>query len=598
MVENNKNVQRQKPVKKPKLPLTIEQKKQKEAESRRKRIATKFTKDVRAIFTNGGFQFIKSDTVEFVFRERTGEVDSVFIFENVVIVCEETLVKEVGDHLLKKKVLFDRIYENKAEFIQLLRNKLPAFNSYVENQIYDENQYEVRILYCSKTTIEQEHKLMCPNVNILESPLVKYFHNLSKITGKTSKYELFKFFNLEYSKIGDQRVKGSATSTKKYQGFLLPVANSNYPAGYRVLSFYVDPQALLHKSYVLRKDSWESPDSSYQRMLEPSKIKSMRKYLSEKKRVYVNNLIVTLPSTTEILSPDSKKILDEKELLENQHVVIQLPDEFNSIGLIDGQHRVYSYHEGNDEYETTIRKLRLCQNLLVTAIKYPDSVTDFERTKFEASLFLEINDKQTKTKSDLKQAIELIVNPFSTTAISKSIISKLNTRGPLAGLLEAHYFDDASKIKTSSIVSYGLKPLVKFIGQDSLMKVWDDPDKDKLATGGDKTLLDKYLNFCTSEINMLLSAARQNIGSEKWANNDSKTRIVTPTSINGLLICLREIIKAEVTGDMKYYTEKLKGIDKFDFSKHKSSNWNHMGIEIFNQFFKTELADKTEVDVP
>jgi hypothetical protein len=97
---------------------------------------------------------------------------------------------------------------------------------------------------------------------------------------------------------------------------------------------------------------------------------------------------------------------------------------------------------------------------------------------------------------------------------------------------------------------------------------------------------------------MLLSAARQNIGSEKWANNDSKTRIVTPTSINGLLICLREIIKAEVTGDMKYYTEKLKGIDKFDFSKHKSSNWNHMGIEIFNQFFKTELADKTEVDVP
>ena len=37
----------------------------------------------------------------------------------------------------------------------------------------------------------------------------------------------------------------------------------------------------------------------------------------------------------------------------------------------------------------------------------PDGINDLEKTKFEAKLLLEINDKQTRTKGDLKQAIEI-----------------------------------------------------------------------------------------------------------------------------------------------------------------------------------------------
>ena len=41
-----------------------------------------------------------------------------------------------------------------------------------------------------------------------------------------------------------------------------------------------------------------------------------------------------------------------------------------------------------------------------------------------------------KTKPDLKQVIETIVNPFGVIAISKSIITKLNNNGALTDVLD------------------------------------------------------------------------------------------------------------------------------------------------------------------
>jgi DGQHR domain-containing protein len=366
----------------------------------------------------------------------------------------------------------------------------------------------------------------------------------------------------------------------------LPEANSNYPKGYKVLSFYVDPETLLQKSYVLRKDSWQDPDCSYQRMLVSKKIRAMRKYLHETKRVYVNNLIVTLPSTTTFFSPLTKKQLDGDELRENQYVEIHLPEEFNSIGLIDGQHRVYSYHEGTDSHELSISRFRKHQNLLVTAIMYPDGATDLEKTKFEATLFLEINDEQTRAGGDLKQAIELFVRPFTTTAISKAIILELAKHGPLKGLLEEHYFDEDTKIKTSSIVSYGLKPLVKFGGNDSLMSIWTHPDKINLAKGTDKVLLKAYIDFCVDEINKLLIAFKINAGNDLWLRENKETCVLSPTSINGFIVCLRELIKNNLVGDMENYQSNLTDINKFDFKSYRSSHWKQLGLTIFSEYFK------------
>ena len=118
-----------------------------------------------------------------------------------------------------------------------------------------------------------------------------------------------------------------------------------------------------------------------------------------------------------------------------ENIQIEINDKYNIIGIIDGQHRVFAYHEGNDVYESTIQTLRQQQNLLVTCIIYPENETTHERNRFEANLFLEINKNQKKINSALQQEIELIVSPFSTIAIGKDILKNLNENGPLRSKL-------------------------------------------------------------------------------------------------------------------------------------------------------------------
>jgi len=120
------------------------------------------------------------------------------------------------------------------------------------------------------------------------------------------RFELFKFFGLTAEDIG----LGTGQPSRSYEGFILPESPSGFPSGYKVVTFYVDPDTLMSLSYVLRKDGWLDGDGLYQRMISKSKIRSMRQYLAQDERVFINNVIVSLPPTTKILDPKTKNQLD------------------------------------------------------------------------------------------------------------------------------------------------------------------------------------------------------------------------------------------------------------------------------------------------
>jgi DGQHR domain-containing protein len=352
----------------------------------------------------------------------------------------------------------------------------------------------------------------------------------------------------------------------------------------------MDPETLLSRCYVLRKDGWEEKGSLYQRMIDRSKIESIRKYLREERRVFINNIIVTFPSST-ILLDYQGNALDMSRLTRTVPVSIQLPSEYNSVGLIDGQHRVFSYYEGGS-YEEEIGKLRKQQNLLITGIIYPSSITPSEKIKFEATLFLEINATQTNAKSDLKQAIGLLLRPFSSESIAKQVVNRLNETGPLADQFQ-HYFFDKTKLKTTSVVSYGIRPIVKLQGMDSLYRVWSDPRKNALTSERDIDLLNEYVDFCVKEINRFLSAVKASIPSEKWtADKKVKGRLLTTTNINGFVICLRKIVeRGGRTHRFEYYRDKLKELGKFHFLDYRSSQYGRMGDEIYRKYFSKKQRE-------
>ncbi|MBU4117618.1 MAG: DGQHR domain-containing protein, partial [Proteobacteria bacterium] len=526
-------------------------------------------REVRTVMTNIGFKRIPNiGGKEFVYKSRTSEMDDIFYYKNVILILEYT-VGQPGEHLLKKNYLYEKINENQNEFIDFLLNedKLKSFKDVYSVNIgnkFSKNQLQIKIVYCSKKSISQEHKDLVGNVAYFDYHIVKYFESLSRVIKRSSRYEFLDFLGISFDKVGDNVSLSSQSSRHAYSGHILPEEHSSFKEGYKIISFYIDANSLLKRAYVLRQNGWRKKENigHYQRMFIQSKIKGMRKYLHEKNRVFINNIIATLSiDKIELYNDKNEKLtIDNHGNIKNSSntkvtpTKIEIIDETNIIGIIDGQHRTYAYHEGDDIYEESISRYRGIQNLLVTGILFPKNENEEKRLKFEANLFMEINANQAGASSKLKQDIELMLNPFSTTTIAKRVLEKLNTSGPLSNLLEEYWYEKG-KLKTSSIVSYGLKPLLKLDDEkskDSIYVIWNNINKSKIKNrdNDEFSLLSDYVDFATEKIRDLLIAFKHNLGSEKWViDRNNSNSILTVTTVNGILNTLRKLIENEKVND-------------------------------------------------
>ena len=73
----------------------------------------------------------------------------------------------------------------------------------------------------------------------------------------------------------------------------------------------------------------------------------------------------------------------------------------------------------------------------------------------------------------------MIISPFSAIAIAKSVVARLADTGPLAGSLEVHFYDK-KKIKTTSIVSYGMRFIVGLEHEHSLFQSWTNQRQERV----------------------------------------------------------------------------------------------------------------------
>ena len=394
-------------------------------------------KEIRDIMKRVGFTRLAGiDGVEFIYKDRKSELDDIFVCENVIILTEYT----VGDpHILKKSIIYNLINENAGDFIKyLIDNSIFAsFRNEFENRIikkYSINQLKLRILYCSKKSISKEHKDVVKGVIYFDYHIVKYFKSLSNVIKLSTKYEFLDFLEINECEFGDNILCSSTGTTDCFSGHILPEEKSSFKEGYKIISFYIDAASLLKRSYVLRQEGWRKKENVgyYQRMLDSKKISSMRKYLADEKRVFINNIITTISESDIKLYADQDKrheisigedgnFVDGSSHTNITPAFIDIQNRCNIIGIIDGQHRTYAYHEGDDSYEKYISHLRKIQNLLVTGIIFPKSESKENRLKFEANLFLEINANQKKVGQPIQQEIQMQTMPFSNVAISKGI---------------------------------------------------------------------------------------------------------------------------------------------------------------------------------
>lgn len=567
-------------------------------------------KDIRNTMYNIGFH--RLDGIEgkhFVFKGRESELDDIFICDNLILIVEYTSTKDVSTHLFKKKVIYDLIDHSHREFVDFALNepKLQTFKDYYEENLknkYLSGQFRIRILYCSIKSVDIQYKNNFKenkSVYFYDLDIVHYFKHLSATIKRSARFELFHYLNIKVSDIGNN--VSDIPSSNKYKGNILPIEKSSYENGRNIISFYIDAGSLIRRAYVLRQESWRTDDAGgfYQRMIIGKKINSMRKYLANEGRVFINNIIATLSNDSAHLLDGAGNVIkiSESGIFEGNEshdqvmpAQVQIDDLPNIIGIIDGQHRVYAYHEGIDIYESQISELRKRQHLLVTAIFFSKSESLDIRRRFEATLFKEINDNQTNIGAQLKQEIDVMISPFSVTAICKAILSKLNESGPLADLIEMRSYEKG-KLKTASIVSYGLTPLVKYDDSprsDSLYKLWQNPEKKKMNKDCNEYELKKdYVDFCAEKIRDLLIALKLIIPKELWCIYDPKQKKgnLSVTFINGFLNVIRCQIKDKGTLlTSEEYHRKLKDIEVDKLKDYKSSQYTKMGKAIYDKYIK------------
>jgi DGQHR domain-containing protein len=574
---------------------TPKKRRQTKRKSRTKRLSTKeraikrrdrkFRTDINTVFTNATFNQVATRGTQLTIAGRQGDIDSLFVYGNILVLVEDTTAKiNIKAHISKSSTFFDHIAEHPDEALRVLSSKFQRFRAIKANSGFDDAEYRWVFVYCSLHPFDRKYESRYPNLKFLRYASLQYFLSLSKTIKGSIRFEILRFLGLKMSDIGNQQ---SGQDKREYTALVLSESPSGFPPGHKIVTFLVEPQTLLEQAYVLRRDGWEDSECLYQRLLVKAKIQKMREYLASEGRVFVNNIIATLPYDTRFLDGRGRQI-EHDRLTPKKTIKVELLRNFGSIGLVDGQHRVFAYHEGKDKLDKDIELLRKKQHLLVTGIVYPPGFDPLAKIQFEAKLFLEINDKQTRAKGDLKQAIQTIIEPFSDVAIAKRVVSDLSVSGPLCGYLEEHFFD-RRKIKTTSIVSYGMKYLVAIDGADSLYQVWAHDEKEKLKKHKSTALLDEYVRFCSKHLSSFIIGLQQKLPTDLWDTNRKVSRALTTTTINGLIFCLRRVIQEGKTGDPTSYRKAFQKCT-VDFTPenymYSSSHWRDLGKQFYEDCFK------------
>lgn len=397
-------------------------------ERKQKMVQRLFSNKIKAIFNAIGFEYLPTKDIHRFFWNKKWELDFVFLFENVIIIFEDTTLNSstsIKDHLSNKSKLFEEIENNKEAFIKWLKEAFAdKFSKFPE---YDNaHRYKLYYIYGSKypTWLTEIDRALYSNVMVLEDEDISYFHKIASNIKFSARNEFFRYLKLRNADLWDP----SGTSPKNDIKALIitPQESTKLKCSARIVSFMMSAETLMKNSYVLRKDNWEDSIGLYQRLIEKKRINSIREFLATKQETFLNNIIVSLPSNISLQDKDGNKIDIAKITDYQEHYTLVIPDEINSIWVIDGQHRIFAHFEWNDKYEKTIAPLRRRLHLLVTGLIFPVETSEIDRIRAESEIFLSINSNSKPVPQDVLLHIESLKDPFSPIGISRQILEQLN----------------------------------------------------------------------------------------------------------------------------------------------------------------------------
>lgn len=566
------------------------------AEQLEKRVKRVFKNKIVKTFTGAGFVYIPTNDQEMYIGLRKVEVDALFIYENIWLICEDTVkTTNIRDHVRTKNEAFGQIKSNLPLFIDELVKLFPEKESILRK--YDSKRIKPFTLYISKEDValsDDDYKLFS-ELTFVQLKTLNYFQWIVQCIKQSARNEIFRFLNLKNSDIG--QVSSSRESTSITAPIIYPKSFTGLKNDVRIVSFMMSAEDLLNTCYVLRKDNWSDSIWLYQRLIEKGKIKGIRNFLESKGEAFYNNIIVGLPDKVRFCDEHGDyKTIDEIGDLEG-NCTLTFPKEMNSICVIDGQHRIFAHYESgiDSKQERTIAELRKQLHLLVTGLVFPPDMTAEERARIQSEIFVDINSNAKLVPQSVLLQIKRIQNPIADESIAQFVIEKLNKQGVFQNLLQLSTLD-GGKIKTASIVRFALRYLVTVNptdGKQSLFTYWNGDKEALLAMKNDA--IEEYVKYCDAILRNYFGAIKKNLRKE-W--DDENSKLLSVISINGFIIALNRQLGINGVREFDFYDEIFKDWT-FDFSKEKfpytSSQYRKFSTEILRGAFK--LNENTLLEI-
>lgn len=209
-------------------------------------------------------------------------------------------------------------------------------------------------------------------VPIITEADLEYFQRLTSILKVAARYQFLGRY------LRDEKVEGLRTSVPATRG---RVGDTTF------YSFLISPHDLLRIAYISHMGRSNDDLDTYQRMVKPTRLKSIGAFIDEG-GTFPTNIVVNIKR-------DGLRFDLKDRFGDTATGMLELPGQYGSAWVIDGQHRLYGYaYAGRDaEEDRSVVSVLAYENLPSTA---------------EIKMFVDINTQQVKVQSNLVK--ELVSN--------------------------------------------------------------------------------------------------------------------------------------------------------------------------------------------
>lgn len=331
-----------------------------------------FENDVWLVFYRLGFKMMNKNrnfSIPYTDDDSlTQQIDVCAVDEDAIILikCKSSNVVQKGKDF---KIELEAIYDTSEGIRKKLIKEFP--------------DHKIKFVFATKNyIIGKKDRERMKNFDIIhfDEDKLNYYKQLANHLGSSSKYQLLG--NL----FKGQKIKGIKN--------IVPAIASDM-GGHKYYSFSIEPNVLLKLGYVLhRNDSNKEAMPTYQRIIKKDRIKKVREFV-DAGGYFPNSIIVSINTGKKPLKFEMAK--QDKNTTTAKMGLLYLPQMYQSIYIIDGQHRLYGYSDSKYKEKNTI------------------PVVAFENLDKEEQIriFMDINENQKAVPKNLRNTLEEDLNYYS-----------------------------------------------------------------------------------------------------------------------------------------------------------------------------------------